>query len=178
MNDKYILFLKYAIFKNGTKEELFAMKQAEIDLCGKMFWGYGGFDALPERDIVPFIKLANENGEKVKVLFCKTQTFIKEDYVRGQEISADNKTFEKLPKGITMHGNKFSFIMDNLKQVDYDLNLFNYSVANGKHKDEPLAHTIKGYKNKELGIKNNNMEKEKLVKITFEADLLDCVYAK
>lgn len=179
MKYKYILFLKYAIFKNGTKEELFAMKQNEIDKSGKMYWGYGGYDVLPERDIRPLINLAKSKGEVVKVLFCQTKTFIKEDYIRGTELSTDNISFKKAPHRITLHGNKFAFVMKNLQKVDIDLNLLEYQVTNGNQKNKCMADVIKGYTNKATGILSNQETIfQKLVKITYQADLLDCLYVR
>ena len=177
---KYILIMKIGPFCGFSLQEIIDIKIQEEQIVGKFFLGYSGVFCHPKR-VSEFIKLATSEGEKVTVLFTVTPSNFYSPIEKLLNYSIDNQHWIELPTDVLLVGSKYSIVANNLRPVDFEIDLTQYQSMLGPVPGKPLNEYLRFRCDKSCAIYSPRAtEISKTAKIAYMCELVDegCVYEK
>ena len=170
-----IIYMKYGVHASESIESIIMRKMQEIEVCQKMFWGYGGTLCHPTNQVQPFLKRNLLKGEKTYLLLSKTPSELNNEPAIALSYSTDQQKWVPIPKGITVLGSKYAIICENIQQCNFSIDLADYVVPIGNSKGKRLSDYIKGQVSKACGhyCKNTDKSVSKIVNITLCAEITE-----
>lgn len=173
LSPKYVIVMKIGPFSGFSLEEIIEIKEKEEKHVGKFFLGYSGVFCHPKR-VVEFIELAKRDKSKVFVLFVKTKSNFISKIDRLLEYSIDKNIWNKLDEKVLLVGSKFSIVGKNLKKVDFDINLSDYTSVLGTTEGKTLDNYLMWRCDKSCAIyKPQKSKSSKLVKVDYMCELTE-----
>ena len=172
--------MKIGPFSGFSLQEIIDIKLNEEKKIGKFFLGYAGVFCHPKR-VKEFIELAKSDGERVYVLFIKTQSNFNSPIQRLSKYSRDNQTWQPLPREVLLVGSKFSIVGKGIKETDFEINLSDYQSILGKVPGKTLDKYLQWRCDKACAVyKPETSSVKKNAKISYVCELTDdgVVYVK
>lgn len=138
----YIILMKVGPYCGYNLDEIIDIKNNEEKFYGHFYWGYGGVFCRPSI-INNFIIQAKQQNCQPQVFFVKTESkYQTENPTPFTQFSADNNNWQQIPKKILLVGNHnkkhFAIVGNNLKKVNFDIDLNQYCVTAGMFPDPNL----------------------------------------
>lgn len=128
---KSFIFMKVGDHAGETFEQIMARKMAERDAAGMIFWGYGGAACHPISQVQPFLRLKVQEGEPPVLLMHGVRSNADQDQFPAEEYSEDGVNWRKIPKGIRVTGSRFALVLDEIRPVDFNVDVRGYEVGIG-----------------------------------------------
>ena len=163
----HIILMKYGYHASEEVDSIIKRKLLEIEEKGFCFWGYGGTLLHPLNQVQPFCE-----KEKVYLLLSFTNSKYFGDSMRANYYSSDKINYQKIPKEINVYGSKKALVFNNLKKVDFDINLYDYEVEIGNSKGKSLADYFKLRVDKVCAVYKETSKIKKMVHIDYIAELV------
>ena len=174
---KNIVVMKFGPYALYSTEEIIKIKKEEEKKAGMFFIGYSGVFCRPSvvSNLVSYSK-----GEKIYLMLVETKSdFVPSNIDKFSKYSIDKSKWKDLPKEVLLVGNKskdhFAFVGKDLKKVDVDLDLSQYSTLFGNmfpNLEQPLSEYFRFRVDKAYGVYTPNTSKEKIVKVTYISELI------
>lgn len=177
---KYAIVMKIGPFSGFSLEQIIDIKVGEEKNIGKFFLGYAGVFCHPKR-VKEFVELAKADGEKVYVLFIKTQSNFQSPIQRLSQYSKDNQVWQPLPPEVLLVGSKFSIVGKGIKETDFEINLADYQSMLGAMPGKTLDQYLQWRCDKTCAIYNpSTSSTKKSAKVSYLCELTDdgVVYVK
>jgi hypothetical protein len=176
---KYVLIMKIGPFCGFSLEEIIDIKSKEQEKIGKFFLGYSGVFCHPKR-VVEFIKLAKSENERVSVLFITTPSNFNSPIERLSQYSFDATQWQNLPEEVLLVGSKFSIVAKDMRKVDMDINLADYTSMLGTTAGKTLDEYLRWRCDKSCALYAPQESKKKTARISYICELTDegIVYVK
>lgn len=172
-----IIFMKYGEHASENVESIIERKSKEHDGEEKVFWwGYGGKVCHPLKQVQPFIKECQRMGQKVYLVLSPTPSpNIGDSGTRAIEFSKDKENWERIAESINVYGSDYALVCNNLRKVDFTLDLSKYEVAVGAKKGKVLSDYISGRNDKGCAylIREPKDYKPQFVQIDYIAEIID-----
>lgn len=156
-----IVFMKYGFHASEDGASIIGRKLLEEEVCGMMFWGYGGTVCHPVSQIQPFLRKNFAANEKTYLLLSKIETTWRGSASRAQLFSSDRDNWQPIPEGINVLGSKYALMCKGFQETNFELNLSEYEVVFGKRAGASLADYIGGHATKGCG----KLSTEKTIRI-------------
>lgn len=168
-----IIIMKYGVHASESIESIVKRKLEEIQVCQKMYWGYGGVLCHPLNQVQPFLKENCSKGEKTYLLLTKTPSKLNNAPSIATEYSIDKVQWQLIPDGIKVLGSKYAIVCKSIEQCDFLIDLANYIIPIGNSKGRILSNYICGRVDKACGRYNNDLtnKNSKLVSISLCAEI-------
>ena len=170
-----IIYMKYGVHASESIESIVKRKMQEIEVCQKMFWGYGGTICHPTNQVQPFLERNLSKGEKTYLLLSKTLSELNNDPTVALAYSVNHQEWVPIPEGITVLGSKYAIICKNIQQCNFSIDLADYVVPIGNSKGRKLSDYIQGQVSKACGqyCKNTDKSASRIVNITLCAEITE-----
>lgn len=173
------IFMKVGDHAGETWDEILERKQNELKNTGKSFWGYGGNACHPLQQVQPFVKTQIHNGV-VQLLMEPIKSNADPDILPAKYFSADGINWEPMPESINVTGSKYALVLEELKPVESEISLEQYSVGVGPSRGRNALDYLRGRTDKACLVFNPDShpqheynEKVKFRKVGFSAKLAD-----
>jgi len=165
--------MKVGYHGDETLDEIIQRKTREEKACGILFWGYGGVICHPLNQVSPFVRSAEEQGSGVKLILSVTPSKFHKKTQYAKYYSADQKTWQPMPKGSLITASAFAIICKNFRKVNYQIDISKYEVAIGPNKGKNLREYLSYRTDKACAIYNPQFGRASHpVSIAFEADVV------
>lgn len=173
--DKFI-FMKIGYHAEESLEQILERKNIEFKKTGKIFWGYGSTTLHPTKNIKQFIDNNIDDG-KVYVLFQITTSKSNPDIDLANNYSINGKSWTNIPDGINVTGSKYALVINEIKPIQFEINLDLYEVGAGPSKGRIASDYLKGRIDKGSFILSDNVNREfrnntNIKRIEFYAELI------
>jgi hypothetical protein len=171
-----ILFMKVGTHAQETLDDIIERKTKEIEQAGYALWGYGGNTCHPQAMVQPFGKTFDQKGQVIHLCMQPMLSNHFADPIRADEVSYDGQTWEPIPNAINVLGSRYALVIENLKKQEFDLPLYQTTVAVGPSMGRSGDRYIKGRVDKAcLEIVNQpvlpNSDEKKIIRIGLVAEL-------
>jgi hypothetical protein len=171
-----IIYLPGGVHANEEINSIVERKIKEINKNGFMFFGYNGTLLHPNSQVVPFGKKNHKNNNKTYVLISA----IKKDYqkfvIKAKDYTINRVEWFDIPENINVLGSKYALVCSNIKPCSFDIDLNDYVIARGKHKNERFAEVYSTRLDSVCAHYNPENKKEinkKIVHIDYIAELTE-----
>lgn len=166
-----IILVKVGPHSQESMQEIVKRKNKEVDTTGVAFFGYHG-GPQPIKRVIPF----TENSINVKVLmneatYARDPHPDRETFLRMTRFTTDGKTWNLVPTGINTDC-MFAFVLGNIKEVCYDIDLSVYTVGIGPKKGIYAKNYLIGRVSKACLEKTPIPSEQFILPIHYEASLL------
>lgn len=170
---KNIIIMKYGVHASESIESIIKRKLEEIQVCQKMYWGYGGVLCHPLNQVQPFLKENLSKGEKTYLLLTQTPSQLNNTPSMATDYSIDKVQWQPIPNGIKVLGSKYAIVCKSIEQCNFSIDLANYVIPIGNSKGKILSNYIRGHVDKACGRYNNNLPNQdsQLVNISLCAEI-------
>ncbi len=159
-NFDHIVFMKFGYHALENEDDIIKRKIKEFQKEKMLFWGYGGSICHPLNQVQPFLKWSHSIDKRVFLLMSFTPSKPQMDVTLAREYSVDGEVWNPIPKGIKVTGSKYALVCNELKEVDFDINLSNYKVAIGASKGKLASNYVKFRVDKGCFVKHLNEDKD------------------
>lgn len=169
--------MKFGPYAGYSIEEIIKIKKEEEKKLGKFYIGYSGVFCRPS---VVANLASYSKEESIYLMLVETKSdFIPSNIDKFSKYSVDKSKWEELPKDVLLVGNMskdhFAFVAKDLTKVDIDLDLSQYSTLFGNmfpNIEQPLSEYFRFRVDKACGVHTLNKSKEKIVKVSYIAELI------
>src|SRR6266849_6525948 len=125
------LFMKVGNHAGEQWEQILTRKRKEYEATGMCFWGYGGNACHPISQVQPFARLAIREHGRIVLVMQPIDSKAVPEIVPASEFSRDGVVWEPIPKGISVVGSRYAFVLDEIQPGDLDIALNFYEVGVG-----------------------------------------------
>lgn len=173
------LFMKVGNHAGESWDQILTRKRREFERTGRSFWGYGGNACHPISQVQPFARLAVKEQGGILLVMEPINSNADPDIVPATEFSHDGIIWQPIPKGITVTGSRYAFVLDEIKPGELELPLHHYEVGIGPSCGKPAEAYIQGRTDKACLVESSQsrhvkMPEEKLIrKVGYSAELKD-----
>lgn len=166
------LYMKVGVHANETLADIIARKRAEIEYAGVAFWGYGGSSCHPFNAVQPFVREVTSTGTKVRLLM---QEINSRHFAEGaaKEFSADGRSYQPVPNGITVLGSRYALVLKNLEAIDLDIPLSDTTVGVGRMVGVTGDKYIRGHVDKACLVYQPSDQQDKIIHMSLAAELAE-----
>ena len=144
MQSDRLIFMKVGDHASEPWDRILERKRREFETAGLVFWGYGGSACHPINQVQPFARLSVAQQGNIALVMEPVNSKADPLLVPATEFSRDGVLWERLPKGITVTGSRFAFILGEIMPGDLDLQLAEYDVGIGPNRGRPAELYLKG----------------------------------
>lgn len=175
-----IIFMKYGVHASENVESIILRKQQECDVCGYMFWGYGGTICHPLQQIKPFLEDSKQAKETVYLMLSKTPSKFLGESVSAREFSLDKCNWNAMPHGINVVGSKYALKCGRLIKHPIHLDMSSYCVALGNSKGKRLQDYVRSRVDKGCAIRtiDDAFSTSLSVQVDMYAEVIDAVFVR
>lgn len=171
------VLMKAGPYASESLGSILERKQREIAQTGRTFWGYGGTQLHPIKQMQPFAEAQVQRQGELRVLMPVTASETDTQVRPAVEFSVDRRTWEPIPPGICVTEASYAIVADSLNPIDMELDLGQYEVGIGPSQGRNAAQFIRGRVSKGCFVATHptvaNPERPKqVVKIAWEARLV------
>lgn len=153
--------------------DIIKRKQQEDKSHGYALWGYGGTLCHPHIVINPFIKSHNISETDLVVCFTVTNSPFVGSNIRATEYSSDGVHWNILDTHDVMDS-RFALVISDIVPAHFDIDLTQYSIANGPSKGKQLSEYFRYRVDKAVAVRTpNDSESRKNCLISFTARLVE-----
>lgn len=170
--DAAAIFMKIGSHAQESLESIVERKQKEEQDCGVFYWGYGGTICHPINQVLPFVREISKSSSRIPLLMNFTPSPFEGNSSKSTEYSVDNKTWQMLPLLANVTGSRFALVCKKLQIVEAKIDISQYAVGIGPSKGRPLSQYLSGRVDKACAIRQINQSEERLLKISFCADIV------
>ena len=112
--------------KNRERE-----RERERERAGCIFWGYGGTVCHPLMQVQPFARLYAKKQGCIYLFMEPMDSKANPDIEPAREYSRDGAMWRPLPEGISVIGSRYALVLDEIKPIDFEIDLEKYIVGIG-----------------------------------------------
>lgn len=171
------LFMKVGNHAGESWDQILTRKRREYEDTGMIFWGYGGNACHPISQVQPFARLSIQEQGGILLVMEPINSNADPDIVPATEYSKDGVLWEPVPKGITVTGSRYAFVLDEIKPGELEIALNRYEVGIGPSCGKAAESYIQGRTDKACLVQSKTereakVPSEKLIrKVGFTAEL-------
>jgi hypothetical protein len=143
-----LIFMKVGLHAQESIEDIIKRKQREFEETGSIFWGYGGNTCHPLHMVQPFAKEVEASGNQVLIVMHKMNSKHAAPPEIAKEYSDDGVNWQPIPKGIEVRGSRHALVLDELRLMEFDLNLGELQVGVGRSRGRTADKYLRGQADK------------------------------
>ena len=138
------IFMKVGNHAGESFDAILARKDRERERAGCIFWGYGGTVCHPLMQVQPFARLYARQQGCIYLFMEPMDSKSNPDIEPAREYSEDGARWHSLPEGISVIGSRYALVLDEIKPINFEIDLENYSVGIGYSRGRNAAEYIQG----------------------------------
>lgn len=138
------IFMKVGNHAGENFDAILERKNRERERAGRIFWGYGGTACHPLMQVQPFSRLYVRKQGCIYLFMEPIDSRAVPDVEPAREYSDDGATWHPLPKGISVIGSRYAFVLDEVTASEIEINFENYVVGIGRSRGRNAADYLQG----------------------------------
>jgi hypothetical protein len=138
------VYMKVGSHAGEDFDSILERKNRELELAGRIFWGYGGTACHPLMQVQPFARLyAREQGH-IYLLMEPIDSKANPDIEPAKEFSADGAVWQPLPSGIRVTGSRYALVLGAIQPTDLEVQMDQYVVGIGHSRGKRAVDYLQG----------------------------------
>jgi len=138
------IFMKVGNHAGESFDAILARKNHERERAGCTFWGYGGTVCHPLMQVQPFARLYAKKQGCIYLFMEPMDSKANPDIEPAREYSGDGAMWHPLPQGISVIGSRYALVLDEIKPIDFEIDLEKYIVGVGYSRGRNATEYIQG----------------------------------